>query len=155
MYPAKQGEAMKAEVLPASVPHERMMLNLALFHFLLPIVALASGFVLPVLGLALAGSLASIGWIAWMVSHHHFVDDRVKQHWQLAWRHCRWLLYAYAVSAGIMLLGFALSLFQGDGNMAEIIVVIFSRLAVVPTLLMVLVLFVLETSALAESRKGN
>jgi len=39
--------------------------------------------------------------------------------------------------------------------MASIMLVIFSRLAVVPTLLMVLLLFVLETSALAESRKGN
>ncbi|MCX4193275.1 hypothetical protein [Methylophaga sp. OBS1] len=146
---------MQTRVLPASVPHERMMLNLALFHILIPIVALASGVLLPLLGLALLGSLFSIGWIGWYARHHHFANDRQQQHWQLAWRHCRWLLYAYAVSALIMLMGIAMSLLQTDSNMGTIMLVIFSRLAVVPTLLMVLLLFVLETSALAESRKGN
>ncbi|MED5508774.1 MAG: hypothetical protein VX841_00615 [Pseudomonadota bacterium] len=146
---------MQASVLPASLPHERMMLNLALFHILIPIVALASGLLLPLLSLALAGSLISIGWIGWYARYHKFAVDKLKQHWQLAWRHCRWLLYAYAVSAIIMLMGGLISLLQTDSNMASIMLVIFSRLAVVPTLLMVLLLFVLETSALAESRKGN
>lgn len=146
---------MQAGVLPASLPHERMMLNLALFHILLPIVALASGLLLALLSLALVGSLASISWIGWYARYHDFEADKLKQHWQLAWKHCRWLLYAYAASAFIMLLGFLMSMFQNDDNMASIILVIFSRLAVVPTLLMVLLLFVLETSALAESRKGN
>lgn len=146
---------MQARTLPASVPHERMMLNLALFHILLPIVALASGFVLPILLLAMVGSLLTIGWIGWFTRHHHFVSDKLEQHWLLAWRHCHWLLYAYAVSALIMLAGAGLSYFQNDHNMSVIVLLIFSRLAVVPTLLMVLVLFVLETSALAESRKNN
>ncbi|MBD3635219.1 MAG: hypothetical protein HUJ23_09980 [Methylophaga sp.] len=146
---------MQASVLPASLPHERMMLNLALFHILIPIVALASGLLLPLLSLALAGSLISIGWIGWYARYHVFAVDKLKQHSQLAWRHCRWLLYAYAVSAIIMLMGGLISLLQTDSNMASIMLVIFSRLAVVPTLLMVLLLFVLETSALAESRKGN
>lgn len=146
---------MQARVLPASVPHERMMLNLALFHILLPIVALASGIVLPILLLAMVGSLLTIGWIGWFARHHDFASDKLKQHWLLAWRHCRWLLYAYAVSALIMLAGAGLSYVQNDHNMSVIVLLIFSRLAVVPTLLMVLVLFVLETSALAESRKNN
>ncbi len=131
------------------------MLNLALFHILIPIVALASGLLLPLLSLALAGSLISIGWIGWYARYHEFAVDQLKQHWQLAWRHCRWLLYAYGVSAIIMLMGGLISLLQTDTNMASIMLVIFSRLAVVPTLLMVLLLFVLETSALAVSRKGN
>jgi hypothetical protein len=122
---------------------------------LIPIVALASGLLLPLLSLALAGSLISIGWIGWYSRYHKFAVDKLKQHWQLAWRHCRWLLYAYGVSAIIMLMGGLISLLQTDTNMASIMLVIFSRLAVVPTLLMVLLLFVLETSALAESRKGN
>lgn len=146
---------MQAGVLPASLPHERMMLNLALFHILIPIVALASGLLLALLSLALAGSLASIAWIGWYASYHDFAADKLRQHWQLAWKHCRWLLYAYLLSAIIMLLGAFISTLQADTNMASIILVIFSRLAMVPTLLMVLLLFVLETSALAESRKGN
>ncbi len=75
---------MQARTLPTSVPHERMMLNLALFHILLPIVALASGFVLPILLLALVGSLLTIGWIGWFSRHHHFASEKLKQHWQLA-----------------------------------------------------------------------
>jgi len=144
---------MRTKLLPASVPHERMMLNLALFHILLPIVALASGIMLAILLPALLGSLVSIAWIGWYARHHHFPSTLVKQHWLLAWRHCRWLLAAYAVSAGIVLLGFGLSQLQADPNMGEIMLVVFCRIAAVPTLLMVLLLFVLETSALADSRR--
>ncbi|WP_438970551.1 hypothetical protein [Methylophaga sp.] len=146
---------MQNRLLAASVPHERMMVNLALFHILIPIVALATGFFLPVLLLALFGSLFSIIWIGWYARYHQFAAENVKQHWLLTWRHCRWLLYSYAISALIMLVGLGLSLYQSDHNMSAIVLVVFSRLAVVPTLLMVLILFVLETSALAESRNDN
>lgn len=144
---------MRTRPLPASAAHERMMLNLALFHILLPIVALASGIMLAILLPALLGSVLSIAWIGWHARHHPFPSETVKQHWLLAWRHCRWLLLAYAVSALIMLLGFIVSQLQADPNMGTIMLVVFSRIAAVPTLLMVLMLFVLETSALADSRK--
>ena len=145
---------MQADMLPASVPHERMMVNLAVFHMLIPIIALASGIVIPLLSLALVGSLISIAWIGWYARYHHFANEHQRMHWQLAWRHCRWLLYAYGVSALIMVLGAGISHVQADHNMASIILVIFSRLAVVPTLLMVLLLFVVETGALSDSRKS-
>lgn len=138
---------------PASIPHERLMLNLALFHMLLPIAALGSGYILPILSMALLGSLASIAWIAWYVRYHQFGSEFEHQHWQLAWKHCRWLLLAYAVSAGIVLLGWFLSGFQADHTMSEIMLVVFSRIAAVSTLLTVLILFVVETSALSDSRK--
>lgn len=146
---------MQNKLYPASIPHERLMLNLALFHMLLPIAALGSGYILPILTLALLGSLLSISWIAWYARYHQFESDLEQQHWSLAWKHCRWLLIAYGVSTLIMLLGWLLSKFQADHTMAEIILVIFTRIAAVPTLLMVLVLFVVETSALSESRKRH
>jgi hypothetical protein len=143
---------MQSRQNQASIPHERLMIILAVFHMLIPIAALGSGYILPLLALAVIGSLASIAWMGWQAYRGEFASEAVRREWLLAWRHCRWLLLAYAISAAIMLLGWFLSVLQTDHNMASIMLVIFSRIAAVPTLLMVLVLFVVETSALSESR---
>ena len=78
----------------------------------------------------------------------------IQQHWHLAWRHAQWLLISYGVSALIMLVAWLLSSVQPDHNMATIMLVVFSRIAAVPILLMVLVLFMLEMTALSDARKG-
>jgi len=99
---------------------------------LLPIVALASGLLPTLLRLILFAALISTGWVDWYACHHQS-----------------------AISAVIMLLGGLLARLHNDSNMASIVLVIFFCLAVMPTLLMGSLLFVLETSALAESRKAN
>jgi hypothetical protein len=53
-----------------------------------------------------------------------------------------------------MLVAWLLSSVQPDHNMATIMLVVFSRIAAVPILLMVLVLFMLEMTALSDARKG-
>jgi hypothetical protein len=145
---------MKDHIGMASEAHQRIMINLALFHLLLPVIALGSGYIIPLLGLAFLGSLVSIGWIAWHAKWHRSDNPFVQYHWKLAWRRCRGLLIAYALALCVMTAGFLLSLVQVDTNMAAIILVVFSRIAAVPVVLMVLVLFVLETGALAEAKRG-
>jgi hypothetical protein len=65
------------------------------------------------------------------------------------------LLLAYAISAVIMLLGWGLGAMQTDPKMYGILLVVFTRIAAVPTILMVLILFVLSTSSLSQARNGE
>jgi len=53
-----------------------------------------------------------------------------------------------------MLVGLLLASIQEDHNMFSIILVVFSRIAAVPIILMVLGLFIMETTALSQARQG-
>lgn len=145
---------MNDDIKQASLPHERMMINLALFHLLLPVAAFSSGHIAWILSIALVGALFSIGWIAWKAKFGQYDSVLIQQHWLLAWRHGKWLLISYGVSVLIMLVAWLLSSIQPDHNMATILLVVFSRIAAVPILLMVLLLFMLEMTALSDARKG-
>ncbi len=145
---------MSDDIKQASLPHERMMINLALFHLLLPVAAFSSGHIGWILGIALIGALFSIGWIAWKSKYGEYDSVLIQQHWHLAWRHARWLLMSYGASVLIMLVAWLISANQPDHNMATIMLVVFSRIAAVPILLMVLVIFMLEMTALSDARKG-
>lgn len=138
----------------ASAPHERLMINLALFHLLLPVAALSSGHVAVLLTISLIGSASIIALIARRAARGS-ANALVDGHWRLAWQRCRLLLMAYGVSAVIMLVGYLLSLAQPDHNMATIMIVVFSRIAAVPIVLMVLALFIMETTALSNARQGT
>lgn len=143
---------MDTALKQASAAHERLMMNLAVFHLLLPVAALSSGYVLQLLAISVVGSLSVISWIAW--KQKQTSQPLVQGHWQLAWKRCKLLLVAYAVSAAIMLIGLLLSSLQHDHNMATIMLVVFSRIAAVPVVLMVLALFIMETTALSHARQG-
>lgn len=139
----------------ASAAHERVMINLSIFHLLLPVAALSSGYMVEILSISLIGSASIIAMIAWRAKSDVIEDSWVHDHWLLAWKRCKLLLIAYAISIGIMLIGFALASMQTDHNMGNIMLVIFGRIAAVPTVLIVLALFVMETTALSEARQGQ
>jgi len=145
---------MKDEKARAGFAHEMVMMNLAIFHLLLPAVALSSGYVSPLLSLALIGSAVMIFWVA---RRAYQTEDvvLVKTHWKLAWKRCRLLLISYAVASVIMLLGLLFASLQVDQNMFTIMLVVFSRIAAVPIVLVVLALFVMETTALSQARQGE
>ncbi len=145
---------MKDERARAGAAHELLMMNLAVFHLLLPVVALSSGHVSVLLTLSLTGSAVMIFWIAIKARRAEY-SQLVHVHWQLAWYRCRLLLVSYAVSAGIMFLGWLLASSQPDQNMHHIMLVVFSRIAAVPIVLMVLALFVMSTTALSQARQGE
>jgi len=143
---------MKSEQARASFSHELVMMNLAIFHLLLPAAALSSGYVSILLSLALIASAVIIFWVARKALYGNDTA-LVKAHWQLAWKRCRLLLIGYALATVIMLLGWLLASIQLDQNMFTIMLVVFSRIAAVPIVLIVLALFVMETTALSQARQ--
>ena len=145
---------MKSETKQASFAHELLMMNLSFFHLLLPVAVLSSGHIALFLTLALMGSIVIIIWIVRKAKQAN-ESELVQAHWLLAWRRCRLLLMAYVASAVIMLLGWTLGAMQTDPKMHGILLVVFSRIAAVPTILVVLVLFVLSTSSLSQARQGE
>lgn len=139
----------------AASAHEKVMMNLAIFHLLLPVAALSSGYMMQLLSVSVLGSLFMLIWIYWRSRHMQKQQEWVAHHWQLAWQRCKLLLLSYLASAAIMGLGLLISSSHADHNMATIMLVVFSRIAAVPVVLMVLVLFVMETTSLSQARQGQ
>lgn len=150
----RRDNMMKTEQSRASFAHELLMMNLSFFHLLVPVAILSSGHIAVFLTLALICSAVIIIWIA-RKAKQASDSELVTVHWQLAWRRCRLLLIAYTISAIIMLLGWSLGAMQADLKMQSILLIVFSRIAVVPTMVMVLILFVLSTSSLSQARQGE
>ncbi len=145
---------MDMNVKKASAAHEILMMNLAIFHLLLPVAALSSGYISVLLTISLLGSLLMMFYIAYRARK---IDDVsfVHQNWTLAWKRCRLLLLSYLIAGIIMLLGLLLASVQADHGMYTIILVVFSRIAAVPIVLMVLTLFVMATTDLSRARQGS
>ena len=137
----------------AESAHEMVMMNLAIFHLLIPVAAFSSGYISILLSLALIGSAVMIFSAVYKVRQTGDAKF-VQAHWKLAWKRYQLLLIAYAISTVIMLFGWVLASIQVDHNMFTIMLVIFSRIAAVPIILMVLALFVLETASLTQAKQG-
>lgn len=136
----------------AAKAHERVMINLACFHLVLPVAALTTGYIKPLLVCALTGALLML--ISQFITSKYNYADWVKKHWQAAWARSRLLLVAYAISVFILVIGYVIGSLQTDPKMASIFLIVFIRIAAVPILICVLVLFVLETSGLSQAKQG-
>jgi len=145
---------MKNERQQAASAHERVMMNLSIFHLLLPVVALSSNYISIVLAISLFGSIIMIFSVAKKARQTTDVE-LVHTHWQVAWKRCRLLLISYAIATVIMLIGLLLASLQSDSNMFSIMLIVVSRIAVVPVVLMVLALFVMSTTSLSQARQGE
>lgn len=145
---------MNQQSRAASSAHEWVMMNLAIFHLLLPVAALSSGYLSLLLTISLIGSAVMIAVNA-RQAYQQNDNEVVHAHRMLAWKRCRLLLMSYAIATGIMLLGWLLSASQPDANMQTIMLVVFSRIAAVPVVLMVLTLLVMETTSLSQARQDQ
>jgi len=144
---------MESSRRKASLAHERVMFTLAAFHLVIPVAALSSGYLFELLTFSVCGVVFMLCWIYWQNKQQQ--DEWVNHHWEIAWKRCRVLLFSYLISLSIILVGYCLGRLQVDPKMAGIFIVVFSRIAVVPTLLTVLYLFVLETIALSQAKQGK
>lgn len=144
----------------ARTPHELLMVNLAAFHLLLAPAAIALGVKFPQVG---AWWLLLTPFFSGLVIAYIYIRGRraehsdlwfVMVHWKLAWNRCRLLLIGYAVSA-VMIGGGALLALGSTAEMREIVLTIAIRVGVMPTVILVLVLFVLANSALEQANKGE
>lgn len=136
----------------AKSPHELFLFNLAVFHLLATPAGIALdiglwGFAIPLL---LSGAVMLFTLLRarrcrklcpWFVAIH----------WLLALRRYRLLLIAYGVTAAILALGWLLTAGMEQSSTQHIMRTVFTRLSVVPTLLMVMVLFVMESGAIVQT----
>lgn len=140
----------------ARVPHEVLMVNLALSHLLLAPAAIALN--IGAWGLLLT-PLCSAVFLAYIYLRGLKAEKTgpwfVMAHWKLAWQRCRLLLFGYAASALVIGGGALLALGASSHSMRDIIFTIATRIGVMPTVIMVLVSFVLANSALELANQGE
>jgi hypothetical protein len=134
-------------------PHELSMMNLVACHLIAAPAAIVLdvgflGFLIP-----LMLSLSVIAFIWYRASVGNKQDSWfVAAHWRLSANRTRILLIGYAISA--VILGMAMMATTGNDK-AGIMMVAISRVAVVPTLLTVMVCFVLESGSIYQAGRGE
>src|SRR5690606_34490000 len=104
----------------ASKPHERVMFNVAIFHFFVPAILFGTRNLWLIVSLSLLGSLVMIASVAYKARHSQGQSELVSAHWQLAWKRCQYLLIAYLVAAVIFAIGWFILSAQADEAMRMI-----------------------------------
>ncbi len=149
----KYENATNAEVRQAQAPHNLFVSGLFLFDLMMTpaVLALKAGLV----GL-LVPLLCSLGLLGYIYLRSKktstwFVD----MHWKLAASRARLLLIGYALTAALIFVAWLISMTLSDHNMRHILWTALTRIALMPTLIMVMVTAVMEFggSALAVKRE--
>jgi len=94
--------------------------------------------------LVCSGTLIAYIYIRSKQTTTWFVDA----HWKLAFARAQWLLTGYAISAALIFVAWLISISSSDHNMQHILWTALTRIALMPTLILVLVTAVLEASAI-------
>jgi hypothetical protein len=134
-------------------PHEVSMMNLVACHLIAAPASIVLdvgmlGFLIP-----LALSLTVIAFIWFRATVGAKRDPWfVAAHWRLSANRTRILLIGYTISA--VILGMAMMATSGSDK-ASIMMVAISRVAVVPTLLTVMICFVLESGSIYQAGRGE
>jgi hypothetical protein len=144
-------EASDAEVKQAQIPHNLFISGLFLFDLLLTpaVIVLELGMLSMLIPLLCSSALIAFIYLRSKKHSSAFVDA----HWQLAAKHGRWLMTGYGVSAALVLIAWLLSLTTHDPHMGRILWTALTRIALLPTLIMVMVTAVLEASAIGSAAK--
>ncbi|GAB4116535.1 MAG: hypothetical protein Fur0026_03770 [Sideroxydans sp.] len=137
----------------SQAPHNLFIIGLFAFDLLMTpaVIGMKIGMTGLLIPLLCSGSL--LAWIGWR--SRRTTDWFVALHWRLSWARGRLLLLGYAVSATLILLAWLLSQTSDDAHMGHILWIALTRIALLPTLIMVLVTAVLEFSAAAQAAKGE
>lgn len=133
--------------------HDLFVLNIFFFHLLLTpaTLVLDIGRVGMLIPLALSGMVIAFIWYRSRREGTWFVAA----HWRLAFERCKLLMMGYAASMAIFLLAELLTSGMKDAHMANIMVTVVTRIAVMPTLIMAMVTVVMEASAGGQAAKGE
>jgi len=139
----------------AKIPHEWFMGNIGLLHIVLPIGLLKFGDATIALALPMALSMVWIGLTylktqkAWKAQNWY-----VAANWQVSFNRYKILMIAYAVTWIIIGLGMLIAS-TSSGSMQGIMETVFTRIAAIPTFIIVVVMFVLESGAMFDVTKGG
>ncbi|MBI5891763.1 MAG: hypothetical protein HZB47_14035 [Nitrosomonadales bacterium] len=139
------------DVKRAQVPHNLFISGLFLFDLLMTpaILALKIGMIGLLIPLLCSGALIAFIYLRGRRTTAWFVD----MHWKLAFARAQWLLMGYAISAVLIFFAWLISLSMKDHNMGHIIWTALTRIALMPTLILVLVTAVMEFSSYAQAAK--
>lgn len=139
------------EVRKAQAPHNLFISGVFLFDLLMTpaILALKIGMVGLLIPLLCSGALIVWIWLRSKKTTTWFVD----MHWKISFFRCKLLMLAYAVSATLIFLAWLISISTKDHNMSHIIWTALTRVALMPTVIMVLVTAVMEFSSFAQAAK--
>ncbi len=149
MFHAADAHAKKQ----AQAPHNLFIIGLFAFDLLMTpaVIGLKIGMIGLLIPLLCSGSL--LAWIWWR--GRSTPNWFVAMHWRLAWARGRLLLLGYAISAVLILLAWLLSQTSNDAHMGHIVWIALTRIALLPTLIVVLITSVLEFSAAGQAASGE
>jgi len=77
----------------------------------------------------------------------------VDAHWSLTFKHARWLMIGYSVSATLIFIAWLISLSIQNVHTGNIMWTALTRIALLPTLIIVMVTAVMEASAISSASK--
>ena len=139
------------EVRKAQFPHNLFITGLFLFDLLMTpaVLALKIGMIGLFIPLLLSGSLIAFIYLRSRKSTSWFVDV----HWKLTFSRARLLMLGYAISAALIFIAWLISLASHDPNMGHIIWTALTRVALMPTVILVLATAVMEFGAYAQAAK--
>lgn len=139
--------ATYTDVKQAQVPHNLFVSGLFLFDLLMTpaVIVLNIGMAGLLIPLLCSGALIAYIYLRSKKTTSWFVDA----HWKLAYSRGLWLLLGYAITAALIFIAWLISLSMHDHNMRHILWTALTRIALMPTLIMVLITAVQEASAIA------
>lgn len=138
----------------ASKPHERFLFNLAIIHFLLPALLFGTKQLWLIFTIPVLCSLLIMASIARQAINNKRHSELVLAHWQLAWKRCKYLILGYAASLSIFLIAVLMTQGETEQSTRFIQLAIAGWIALVPLSMAIIMLLVLENSALVQARKG-
>jgi hypothetical protein len=144
---------MTEEAKIASDAHERLLFNLSVVHFLLPAILFNTENLWLIVG---APMLISTGFVLSIMRRagRRQQPDLIYAHWLLAWRRSRYLLLSYLVALLLFFSGWLFLLLQPDEVMRGIQLAVLGWFSLLPISLTLVLLLILETASLAQSRQG-
>jgi hypothetical protein len=142
----KYDNATVEEVKLAQAPHNLFVSCLFLFDLMMTpaVLALKLGLVGLLFPLLCSCTLIAYIYLRSKKTTTWFVDA----HWKLTFARARLLLLGYAITAALIFIAWLISLASSDHNMRHIIWTALTRIALMPTLILVLATAVLEASAI-------
>ena len=142
-----------AEKKRARWAHDLFVLNILFFHLLLTPATIVMG--VGQIGLLLPLTLS--GLVIAFIYYRSRKDPSwfVEAHWRLSFSRCKLLMMGYAGSLLVFGIGWLLTLGMDQESMRNIMFTVFTRIAIMPTLILAMVSTVLEASATSLVSKGE
>ncbi len=146
-----QFQVSKSEIKQAHTPHNLLIIGLFSLNLLMApaVLALKIGMVGLLIPLFSTAALIAYLYLRSKKTTIWFVDV----HWRLAFRNSRWLMLGYAITAGLILVAWLISLTAHEASMKHILWTALTRIALLPTLAGVMVTAIMEAGAISLATK--